>query len=106
MINGICIDDNTATIDLITKFCAEIQFIELQKSFETFMEANRFIRKHPVDLIFVNTLVHNASGIDFYRGGSQNCMVVFISDSKDFAVEAFDLNAVDYLLQPFDSINA
>lgn len=102
MINCVCIDDNTATIDLINKFCADIQFIDLQKTFKTIIEGSRYIRRHPVDVIFLNTHVDGLSGLEFYKEINQNIIVVFISNSKEFAVDAYNLNAIDYLLNPFD----
>lgn len=102
MINCVCIDDNTATIDLITKFCADIQFIDLQKTFKTIIEGSRYVRRYPVDVIFLNTHVDGLSGLEFYKEINQNIIVVFISDSKEFAVDAYNLNAIDYLLNPFD----
>ena len=102
MINCVCIDGNTATIDLITRFCADIQFLDLQKTFKTIIDGSRYVRRHPVDVIFLNTEVDGLSGLEFYKEINQNIIVVFISDSKEFAVEAYNLNAIDYLLQPFD----
>lgn len=102
MINCICIDDNTATIDLITKFCADIQFIDLQKSFKTIIEGSRYVRRHPVDLIFLNTHVDGVSGLEFYREINQNIIVVFTGDFKEYAVDAYNLNAIDYLLKPIE----
>ncbi len=102
MINCICIDENTATMDLVTKLCSDIQFLNLQKAFSSTIEAFRYIRRHPVDLIFCNTHVQENSGLELYKEINQAIIVVFLSDHKEFAVEAFNLNAVDYLLKPFD----
>jgi len=102
MINCIAIDNNSETLDHISKLCSEIQFITLQKTFLNPIEATRYIRKHPIDLIFVNTTIEGGSGFDFYRALNENILVVFISGQKEFAFEAYTVNAVDYLLLPFD----
>ena len=102
MINCICIDDDTSTLDLVSKYCGEIQFLDLQKTFKTTIEAFRYISRHPVDLVLLNTHIQENSGIEFCGQLNQNVMVVFMSSFKEFAVDAFNLNAIDYLLKPFD----
>ena len=52
--------------------------------------------------MFINTDFPTISGIEFYKNLNQNLLVVFVSGSKEFAADAFDLNAVDYLRLPFD----
>ncbi len=101
MINCIVID-SYETSSLITKFCEGVQYISVEKSFTSTIEASRYMRKYPADLIFINTNFPNISGLEFYQNLNQNTLVVFISDSKEHAFEAFNLNAVDYLLNPFD----
>ncbi len=63
MINCIAIDNNSETLDFISNLCSEIQFITLQKTFLNPIEATRYIRKHPIDLIFVNTTIEGGSGV-------------------------------------------
>ena len=101
MINCIVID-SYETSSLITKFCEGVQYISVEKSFTSTIEASRYMRKYPADLIFINTDFPNISGLEFYQNLNQNTLVVFISDSKEHAFEAFNLNAVDYLLNSFD----
>ena len=102
MINCIAVDEDITTLDLITKFCSDIQFIALEKTFSNPIEASRYIRKHPIYLLFINTKIQDFTGFEFYSALNQNIIVVFTSDFKEFAVEAYNLNAVDYLLKPFD----
>ena len=101
MINCIVID-SIETSSLITKFCEGVQYISVEKSFTSTIEASRYMRKYPADLIFINTDFPTISGLEFYKNLNQKTLVVFISDSKEYAFEAFNLNAVDYLLNPFD----
>lgn len=102
MINCIAIDDDITTLDLISKLCIDIQFIDLQKTFNNSIEASRYIRKHPIDLVFLNTHIQENTGFEFYKAINQNIIVVFISEFKEYAVDAYNLNAIDYLLKPFD----
>ena len=101
MINCIAVDFDITTLDFIAKLCSDIQFISLQKTFTNPIEATRYARKHPLDLIFINTSLQDLTGFEFFKALNQNLIVVFISESKEDAVQAYDLNAVDYLLKPF-----
>ena len=101
MINCIVVDTEENS-KLISQFCEGVQYISVQKTFTNTIEAFRYISRNTIDLLFVNTDFPSISGIEFYKNLNQNLLVVFVSNSKEFAVEAFDLNAVDYLLLPFD----
>jgi len=103
MINCIAVDFDITTLDYITTLCSDIQFISLQKTFNNPIEATRYARKHALDLIFINTSLQDLTGFEFFKALNQNLIVVFISESKEDAVQAYDLNAVDYLLKPFAS---
>ena len=101
MINCIVVDTEENS-KLISQFCDGVQYISVQKTFTNTIEASRYISRNTIDLLFINTDFPTISGIEFYKNLNQNLLVVFVSNSKEFAVEAFDLNAVDYLLLPFD----
>ncbi len=101
MINSIVVDTEENS-KLISQFCEGVQYISVQKTFTNTIEAFRYISRNTIDLLFVNTDFPSISGIEFYKNLNKNLLVVFVSNSKEFAVEAFDLNAVDYLLLPFD----
>ena len=101
MINCIVVDTEENS-KLISQFCEGVQYISVQKTFTNTIEASRYISRNTIDLLFINTDFPTISGIEFYKNLNQNLLVVFVSNSKEFAVEAFDLNAVDYLLLPFN----
>ena len=101
MINCIVVDTEENS-KLISQFCDGVQYISVQKTFTNTIEASRYISRNTIDLLFINTDFPTISGIEFYKNLNQNLLVVFVSNSKEYAVEAFDLNAVDYLLLPFD----
>ena len=101
MINCIVVDTEENS-NLISQFCDGVQYISVQKTFTNTIEASRYISRNTIDLLFINTDFPTISGIEFYKNLNQNLLVVFVSNSKEFAVEAFDLNAVDYLLLPFN----
>ena len=61
----------------------------------------KYLEKFPVDLIFLDIHMPAISGIDFYKSIKQETMVIFVTAHSQYAVEGFNLDAIDYLLKPF-----
>jgi len=101
MIHAIAVDDELPALSLLENFCKRVDFIELQKVFNKPNEALRYLQQFPVDLIFLDINMPALTGIDLYKSIWQNTMVIFTTAYSEYAVEGFNLNAVDYLLKPF-----
>jgi DNA-binding LytR/AlgR family response regulator len=102
MITCIAIDDEPLALQLINEYCGKISFLRLEKVFTNTDEANAYLRQHPVDLLFLDIQMPDINGVQFYRNLSEKPLVVFTTAYKDFAVEGFNVDAVDYLLKPFE----
>lgn len=102
MIKCIALDDEPLALEVIQAFCAEVPFLELEKTFTDASVAGRYLKNFPVDLIFLDIRMPDISGIDFYKSLSQELMVIFTTAYSEFAVEGFNLSAIDYLLKPFN----
>lgn len=102
MITAIAIDDEPLALDVIKAFCDKVDFIDLQRTFTEANEALRHIRKYPVDLLFLDIQMPAISGIELYKTLAQQSMVIFTTAYSEYAVEGFNLNAIDYLLKPFE----
>lgn len=102
MIKAIAIDDEPLALSVIETFCAELDYIDLQKTFTQPNEALKYLKKFPVDLLFLDIHMPALTGIDFYKSIEQKTMVIFCTAHGQYAVEGFNLNALDYLLKPFD----
>ena len=102
MITVIAIDDQKPALKIIEHFCSKIDIMHLKKTFDNAEDALRYLNNFPVDLILVDVNMPRLNGLDFARKLTQNQMVIFITADKQFAAEAFELNAVDYLVKPFD----
>ena len=101
MISAIAVDDEPPALRILEAFCAQTDFIQLQKTFTMPNEALKYLRKFPVDLLFLDIHMPSLSGIDFYRSVSQDTLVIFTTAHSQYAVEGFNLKATDYLLKPF-----
>src|ERR1051325_7324107 len=101
MITAIALDDEPPALQVIENFCGSADFIDLQKTFTGTREAQKHLEKYPVDLLFLDVNMPSLSGIEFYRSLPNKLMVIFTTAYSEYAVEGFNLDAVDYLLKPF-----
>ncbi len=101
MIKAIAIDDELPALKIIENFCEKTGLIELQKTFSMPNEALKHLSKFPTDLLFLDINMPAMSGIELYKSIEQNTMVIFTTAYSEFAVEGFNLNAIDYLLKPY-----
>lgn len=102
MIHCIAIDDEPLALQLIEEYCAKISFLKLEKTFTNTDEAIAFMKTNKTDLLFLDIQMPDITGIQFYKSLSEKPPVIFTTAYKDFAVEGFNVDAVDYLLKPFE----
>jgi len=95
MIKAIAIDDEILALKIIETFASKIENMSLEKTFNKQSDAEKYLRKFPVDLIFLDIQMPNKNGLDFYKSLSQDTKVIFTTAFSEYAVDAFDVNAVD-----------
>jgi DNA-binding LytR/AlgR family response regulator len=101
MIKAIAIDDELPALQIIDIFCSKVDFLQLDKTFNKPTDALKYINKYPVDLLFLDINMPSLTGIELYKNIRQETMVIFTTAYSDYAVEGFNLNAIDFLLKPF-----
>jgi DNA-binding LytR/AlgR family response regulator len=94
------VDDEPLARDLISGYLEKIDNIELVAKCENAMEAFQLLKEKNVDLIFLDVNMPQISGVDFIRSLSNPPKVIIISAHKEYALEGFELDVVDYLLKP------
>ena len=100
MINAIAIDDEPLALVVIREFCSLHGDLKLLKTFTNTIEAAKYLHDFPVDLIFLDIQMPQ-NGLDFYRTHGNGRMVIFTTAFSEYAVEGFNVDAIDYLLKPF-----
>ncbi|SEP27799.1 two component transcriptional regulator, LytTR family [Flavobacterium sp. CF108] len=100
MIKAIALDDEPLALEILQSLCDTIEYIELNKTFTKSDEAFKYLKKYPVDLLFLDINMPSISGLDFYKKLPHKTMVIFTTAYSEFAVEGFTLSATDYLLKP------
>ena len=101
MIKAIAIDDEPLALKIISHFCGQVDYTELYKTFTKTDEALAYLEKNTVDLLFLDIQMPGRNGLDFHKMLSPDTMVIFTTAYSDYAVEGFNVNAIDYLLKPF-----
>ena len=102
MIHCIAIDDEPLALELVNEYCTKISFLRLEKTFTNTDEAKEWLSKNKVDFIFLDIQMPDINGMQFYKNLSVKPPVIFATAYKDFAAEGFNVEAVDYLLKPFE----
>lgn len=101
MIRAIALDDEILALRIIENYAEKIENLTLEKVFNKQSDAQKHLNKFPVDLIFLDIEMPTKNGLDFYKNISQNTKVIFTTAYSEYAVDAFSVNAIDYLLKPF-----
>lgn len=79
----------------------QVKNLELVNECATAMEAYNTISKEPVDLLLLDIEMPEMSGLELIKNlGNKKPLIIFTTAKKDYAVEAFELNVVDYLIKP------
>ena len=99
-IQCIIVDDEPVAREIIESFVAKIQNIHLIKSCKNVMEAFEVLHANQVDLIFLDINMPEISGLSLAKSIQKNTRIIFTTAYREYAVEGFDLQAVDYLLKP------
>ncbi len=100
MINVLIVDDEPLALDVIETHVAKLPELNLVLKCNNALEANDALRVHDIDLIFLDIQMPQLTGIEFLRTLSNPPLVIFTTAYPNYAVEGFELNAVDYLLKP------
>lgn len=103
MMTCLIIDDEPLPVELLTSYAARLSGqLTVAGTFHDPVEAQDYLLRHPVDLIFLDIEMPHLSGLDLFRSLPVRPMSVFTTAYPEFAVDGFELNAIDYLLKPFD----
>jgi DNA-binding LytR/AlgR family response regulator len=101
MLKAIAIDDEPIALEVIKNLSSKISFIELKAYFTDAFKAIDFLQKEKIDLLFLDIMMPDISGIDFLKAIPSPPMVIFTTAYSEHAVQSFELDAIDYLLKPF-----
>jgi DNA-binding LytR/AlgR family response regulator len=96
----IIVDDEPLAIEILESYVSKVEQLKLEGTFRNAVSAFTFLQQHSVDLIFLDIQMPKLSGIDFLKSLKNPPKVIFTTAFRDYAIEGFDLEVVDYLLKP------
>lgn len=94
------VDDEPLAIKIMQRHVAQIPSLDLRASLQNPLEAFEFLKKEPIDLIFLDIQMPVLTGIDFVKSLAQAPAVIFTTAYRNYAVESYELDVVDYLVKP------
>jgi DNA-binding LytR/AlgR family response regulator len=100
MISCLIVDDEQSAIDILRTFVEKTPFLSLVGSTTNPLEALGTLQSQPVDLLFLDIQMPQISGLDLLRMLKGKTKVILTTAYSEFAVESFELDALDYLLKP------
>ncbi|RZN80626.1 MAG: response regulator transcription factor [Winogradskyella sp.] len=99
-ISCIIVDDEAMARDIIAMHLSKIERINIIAQCSNAVEAFNIISQNDVDLVFLDINMPEITGIAFAKSINKNIKVIFTTAYRDYAVEGFDLQAVDYVMKP------
>ncbi len=100
------VDDDPLSRGTIEHYCGLSEHLDLVGSCESAVEALRFLGKNQVDIIFLDVEMPEMTGLEMLQSmeGEDLPYIVLVTSKKEYALEAFEYNVVDYLLKPVDYV--
>jgi DNA-binding LytR/AlgR family response regulator len=99
-IKCIIVDDEPLAIEIVESYVSRIDQLQLQGTFRNAVQAFAYLQEHTVDLIFLDIQMPKLSGIEFLKTLKNPPKVIFTTAFRDYAIDGFDLEVIDYLLKP------
>lgn len=101
-ITCIIVDDEPMALNLVESYVEKTPYLVLKKKCSSAIEALEFIKQEPVDLLFLDIQMPDLTGIEFSKMVPKESRVIFTTAFDQYALEGFKVEALDYLLKPFD----
>ena len=102
MITCIAIDDEPLSLEIISDYVSKVSFLDLKGTFTDPFKATEVLKNEKIDLLFLDIEMPDLNGMQYVRSLKQQPMVIFTTAYNQYAVEGFDMDAIDYLLKPIE----
>lgn len=93
-------DDEILSVELLESYIRQLENYQVALTCRNGVEVFNALKVHSVDLLFLDIQMPKLTGIELMRSMTAPCPVIFTTAFREYAVEAYDFNAVDYLLKP------
>lgn len=100
MINCLLVDDEPLAMDVIASYLEKVTGFEVVAKCKNALEAFEVLQTQEIDLIFLDIQMPQLNGIEFVKTLTNPPKIIFTTAHRDYAIEGFELDAIDYLLKP------
>ena len=100
IIQCIIVDDEPVAREILESHLSKIESVKIVCSCKSALEAFNTINSHNIDLIFLDINMPEISGLSFAKSINKDIKIIFTTAYREYAVDGFNLQAVDYLLKP------
>lgn len=102
ILNCLIVEDEHLAADVIKDYISQVPGLRLKNACHDIFSANEVLREEKIDIIFLDINLPKVSGLDFMRMLSSKYHIILTTAYHQYALDGFDLNAVDYLLKPIE----
>lgn len=95
------VEDEPIAQEILKSYIDKTDLFEISGQLNNAIDAFSFLQKNTIDLLFLDIKMPQMNGIELLKSLSRKPKVIITSAYRDFAIDAFDLDVVDYLLKPF-----
>ncbi|ACU04049.1 LytR/AlgR family response regulator transcription factor [Pedobacter heparinus] len=99
-IRTLIVDDEPHALEIIKKYAVNVPEIEIVDTCNNALKALQFVQHTKIDLVFLDIKMPGLTGTDLIRGLKTPPMIIFTTAYQEYAIDGFELNAIDYLLKP------
>jgi two-component system LytT family response regulator len=96
----ILVDDDKLALTALSHMVSQVDYLDLQKEFTNAMEAFNYLKTESVDLVFLDVEMPDMNGLELIKNLEKRPIIILISNNKEYAIDAFELNVADYLMKP------
>jgi two-component system, LytTR family, response regulator len=100
MLNCIAVDDEKLALNLLADNIRKVPYLNLVAQHRDALGAIKALKEHAIDLVFIDIQMPGISGIQFVESLAKGPMAIFVTAYREFAVEGYSLDVVDYLVKP------
>ena len=102
MIKCVAIDDEPKALEIIKNHVSKIDYLQLENVFTDAIRAVQYLQETDIDLLFLDINMPDINGIKLVKHLTKKPLTIFTTAYSEYAIESYDVEAIDYLLKPFD----
>jgi len=101
MYKALIVDDNNVTGVMLQEMLKKIDDIEVVCMFGSAIDARNYLKDNLIDILFLDVEMPGMTGLELLRVLHEKPLTILVTAKKEYAVEAFELNVLDFLVKPF-----